>query len=116
MNKIDAIFEKIDQESDIQEIRRDIADMIIFELEKIGNSIGYWEKACFANAISSLAWNINSSHQPMTSWLTLSLLNVERALVPPNRRNENYTPRDTQLNSFTLNQLMSAIRELRESC
>lgn len=113
MHDIDSILEKLDENGDIGDIRRAIADLIVDRLQKVRNSLGYWEKAYFANAIAALAWNTNSSSQPTTSWLRLCLVNLEKAHVPAEQRNENYTPRDSQLDSLTFDQLMNAIVEVR---
>ena len=112
MKEIDAIFDKIDQEGDIREIRYAIADLIVNRLNKVRNSLGYWEKVHLASAIATLAQNINLPHQPTTFWLRVCLVNIEKALVPPNQRNENYVPKDRQLDSLTFDQLMSAINEV----
>ena len=65
MEEIEAIFDKIDQEGNIREIRFAIADLIIGLLKKVSNSLGYWEKTHFADAIADLALNINSAYQEL---------------------------------------------------
>jgi len=113
MNDIDSILEKLDQDGNIRYVRNAISELIVDRLQKVRDAFGYWEKVHFANAIAALAWNTNSSFQPATSWLRLCLVNVEKALVPAEQRNENYTPRDSHLDSLTYDQLMNAIVEVR---
>lgn len=113
MPTVDSILQQLDENHrDIKEIRCAIADLIEHHLQALKSSLGYWEKAHFANAIASLAWNINSRHQ--AAWLRLCLVNVEKALVPANQRNENYTPRDNQLEALTYEQLIEDINSLRQ--
>ena len=115
MNEIERILREIDNEGNIQEIRFAIANLIIDLLNKASNSLGYWEKAHLANAIAALGWNINSTHQPTTSWLRLCLVNAEKVLVPTDQRDQYYTPIDNQLDSLTFDQLMKAITEVGQA-
>lgn len=117
MNKIDELFQQIDAEVDISELRRNIADLIINELGQLGeNKVGYWEKLYFANAISALARNVNSTYQPTSSWLILCLVDIEKALVPSEKRDESYVPRNSQIDSISFTQLVEEIRNVKRSC
>jgi len=113
MREVDAIRRKLDSKGNIGEIRSDIADLIASQLQRAGKALGYWEKAHFANAIAALAWNIHSRHQPTVTWLRLCLVNVEKALVPADRRDESCTPRDNQLDALTYEQLTEALEMVR---
>jgi hypothetical protein len=115
MREVEAIRRRLDGNGDIGEIRNDIAELIADQLGRAGETIGYWEKAHFANAIATLARNIHSTHQPTVSWLRLCLVNVEKALVPADRRDENYTPKDHQLDALTFQQLTEALEMVRGS-
>lgn len=111
---VDSIFQKLDTGEDINKIRGKIADLIFNYLQLMEKPLGYWEKMYFANSIVALAWNINSSHQPPPdSWLRLCLVNLEQAFVPREQRNENYTPRNSQIDSITFERLIEAIKEIR---
>ncbi len=112
MQKIDDLFVRLNAGEDVGAIRLDIATLIAEQLHGLRSSLGYWEKAHLAQAIASLGWNMNSSHQPTNSWLLLCLVNLEKALVPTSARNENFGARDEQLNSLTYEQLVSAIQAL----
>jgi len=114
MQNVDTILQQLDDNSDIKEIRRAIADLIAHHLQSLQNSFGYWEKVHFANAIAALAWNINSSHQPTEFWLRLCLVSLEKALVPVEKRNENYIPRDKQIDNLTYEQLSEDIESVRK--
>lgn len=113
MREVDAILRKIDGNGEIGEIRNDIADLIAAQLQRVRQSLGNWEKAHFAYAIAALSWNIRARYQPTTSWLRLCLVSLEKALVPANDRNENYTSRDEQLDALTYEQLMEALEIVR---
>lgn len=97
MPNVDSILQQLDEGRDIKVVRAATADLIEHHLQTLKGSLGYWEMAHFANAIAALAWNINSRHEPTTTWLRLCLANVEKALVPAKQRNEDYTPRDKRL-------------------
>ena len=114
MPNVDSILQQLDENRDIKEVRAAVADLIEHYLEALKGSLGYWEKAHIANAIAALAWNINSRHQPTSAWLRLCLVNVEKALVPANQRNENYTQRDKQLEALTYDKLTEDINSLRQ--
>ena len=113
MTEVDAILRKLDNGGDIAEVRNEIANLIGDRIRQVRGLLGYWEKAHFANAIASFAWNTNSQHQPTTSWLRLCLVNLEKSLVPASQRNENYTPRDHELDALTYEQLMEALEMVR---
>jgi hypothetical protein len=112
MDEVNAILRRLDHDN-IDVIRSDIASLIRRYLERVRESLGYWEKSHFAEAIADLAYNINAGHQPTTFWLRLSLFNLELAFVPSNQRNENYVPRDNQLDALTFEQLMEALDNVR---
>jgi hypothetical protein len=117
MHTVDSILQQLDEGRDIKEIRAAITDLIEHHLQTLKGSFGYWKKTHFANAITALARNIHSSHQPTTAWLQLCLVNVEKALVPANQRNEDYPPLDKLLEAITHEQLIEEINSLRQkSC
>lgn len=113
MHTIGEIQQQIAENGDLTEIRRAIAELIVHRLQAVKESFGYWEKIHFADAISSLALNVNSLHQPTFAWLRLCLVDLEHALVPADQRNENYTPRDQRYDAVTYNELMEAIEGVR---
>jgi hypothetical protein len=112
VREIDALFQGLTANDEIGGIRLDIANLIADQLRRKRKSLGYWEKAHFANAIAALGWNISARRQPTTSWLRLCLVNLEKALVPGAQRNENYAPHNDQLDALTYDQLLEAIEML----
>jgi|JI6StandDraft_1071083.scaffolds.fasta_scaffold663584_1 hypothetical protein len=114
MLNVDSIFQKINENCDIKEVRTAIADLIEYHLQMYKGSLGYWEKAHFAHAIHTLAWNINSRNQPTYTMLRLCLVDIEKALVPANQRNENYTLRDEHFEALTYEELIQDINWLRQ--
>ncbi len=113
MDEVDIILEKIDRGVDVNEVRRDIVALLADALQRVRNNLGYWEKAHLAHAIAELAWNVRSRQQPTTSWLRLCLVDLEKALVPADQRNENYTPRDELLDAITFEQLAGDLEVVR---
>ena len=55
MIDMDGLFERIDGAEDVDGLRLDIADAIAKGLFERRESLGYWEKAHFAQAIAALA-------------------------------------------------------------
>ena len=115
MKDVDAILKRLNDQGDLGEIRLDIADFIADRVNQVQKPLGYWEKAHFANAIAALSRNINSRHQPTTSWLRHCLVNLEKAIAPADQRDENYAPQNAHLDSLTFEQLMEAIDMVRYS-
>jgi hypothetical protein len=111
MPDIDALFERIDKDRDLDRLRLDIADAIATALTAMRDSFGYWEKAHLADAIAELAHNVSRGRAD-TSWLRLCLVNLELAYVPKQKRSEDYTPRIKQLEALTFDDLMADVRRL----
>jgi hypothetical protein len=114
MNEIDEIFEKMDSSQIDNEIRISIADLILKNIELKKESLGAWEKSFFAQSISNLATNITSSFQPTDSWLRLSLVNLEKALVPIEERNEEFAKRVNQVDSISYQMLVDATSSIKD--
>ncbi len=113
-NRVDYILQKLNNESDIHKVRIEIADLILEHLELVGNSLDYYKKMYFANAISALACNINSSHKPpLDSWLRICLVSLENAFIPPEHWSAKQPPRNSQFDAITFDQLIEAINEIR---
>ncbi len=117
MMNIDSILQQIDDDGDHKQIRVAILNLIEHHLQSLKETLGSWEKLCFADAISHLAWNINSSRKyPSTIWLRLSVSDIEKALTPSNLRNENYIPINKHIESLTWDHLMEDVKTLRLLC
>jgi|SRR5882762_2527491 len=114
MREVDSLLKRLNNQGDLDEIRLDIADFITDRLRRV-RSLGYWEKAHFFNAIAALSRNINSSYQPTTSWLRRCLVHLEKAVLPADQRNENYTPRYAHFDALTFEQLAEALDMVRYS-
>jgi|GEM_PF-3931665 hypothetical protein len=99
--EIDVIIQQIEENGKTEYIRNRIADLIIDSLNSVKDSFGYWEKLNLANAISNLKIN----------WFRASLVNLEVALAPAYLRNENFTQRNKELDSYTYEKLMEAVQQ-----
>lgn len=117
MPSIDSIIQQLNDNHDIKQIRGAIAELIECHLVGLKDSLGYWEKAHLAHAIAALGQNIHLRHQPTSAWLQLCLIDIEKALIPANQRNESYAVQDGMLDALTYEQLIDAISALRrEGC
>jgi hypothetical protein len=109
MQKIESLLQQLDGDYDLKDLRNAISDLIVNHIQALKDSLGYWEKTHFANAIAAFALNMNSLHQPTTAWLRLCLVDLEKVLVPESQRNESYMLQDEQLESLTYEHLIETI-------
>lgn len=107
MQEVDEILARIDHDN-IQTIRNDIAVLLRNSLVRSRDQIGYWEKVQFANAIGVFASNVRLPHAS-TWWLRLCLINLEKAYVPRDQRNEDYAPRENEVERLTFDELLAAL-------
>jgi hypothetical protein len=84
--KIDSLLRQLDTLESVPAIRVQIVDLIFENLDCRRVSLDEWEKVHFANAIGSLALNVNSLHQPTKAWLRLCLMDLGKALMPESER------------------------------
>lgn len=115
MSEIDAILSLIDDNADLTEIRLRIADEIIRQLRGKRHALGYWEIAHFTNAIGSLSINLNAPAQPTAAWLKTCVIDLEKAMLPPDARDDAYIPRARTAEPLNYEQLMQAIQTVRHN-
>jgi predicted nucleic acid-binding protein len=115
MQDIDSFLQKLQENGDVNKIRNELAELFIHLLESVKESLGYWEKFHFSNAIRMLRANISLINQPRTLWLRAFIKSLDNAFIPAAERNENYMPRDKEIDSLTYEQLMEAIESIRNS-
>jgi hypothetical protein len=113
MEEIDALFQRLNEGNDIGEIRNDIADLISQCLQQMQGALDYWEKLYFAHAIAALGWNKVPGAQPTPVWLRLCLVDLEKAFVPAEQRDEDHVPKDDQIEALTFEQLMEMLNMAR---
>ena len=113
MTQIDTLFERIGNGEIDNDIKKSIADLLLSKIEEKKNAMGTWEKSLFGESISALFTNINSEFQPTDSWLRLSLVSLEKALVPKEERNEEYTTRNEEIESITYEMLKNAVESIK---
>ena len=114
MDKIDLLFQKINDGPIDADLRTEIADTILEFLEQKKDSMGTWEKSLFAQAIGNLSTNVNSAYQTTDSWLRLCLIALEKAIVPEDQRNEAYTNRTEQVDSITYELLEGFVNQIKK--
>ena len=112
MVEVDGIIKRLDANGDIAAIRRDVAKLIAKKLESIRDNLGYWEKSCFIYAIATLRSNLTAAHQPTQFWLYACLNELELAFVPKDKRNENYTRQQPQIDALTFDQLNAELADV----
>jgi hypothetical protein len=111
MPTIDEVSRQIADGAHVDEIRLGLGELIGHHLRAFNEtgSLGYWEKEHLAHAIATLAMNIRSGRESV-AWLRLCLTDIMKALVPPEQRDENYTPKDPLVEALTFDQLLRDLR------
>jgi hypothetical protein len=91
MQIFDALLLRINNLDNISTFRIELILLIFQNLYLLRDSLDDWEKCHFWHAINSLARNVNSVQQPTNAWLRLCLIDLEKALMPKEERNERYS-------------------------
>jgi hypothetical protein len=112
MDEIEKLAARIDDDPDVDALRLAIADATGRLIAERRDNLGYWEKHCFANALGALALNIQRGLRESTTGLLLSLNYLQAALVPTDRRDENYAPHIAAVEALTAEQLLHDVRAL----
>jgi len=113
VSDIDELFKMLDEkEQNVDQIRQDILNLILEQLTINSDGFGYWEKFHFANAIANLAHNLAYSNKDTTAWLRLCLVNIEKGLVPANRRSESGAGRNDEIDALTIDDLRVVVKKL----
>lgn len=112
MKEIDELFERLQRNDNIDDVRTDIANLIAKYLSDSKERLGYWEKAHFHDAIDFLARNIQTEKSDTTLWLKSCLTSILTACTPENERNVNYVPKDHRIESLQYEWLEQEIRKL----
>lgn len=111
MEKISALFDRLDTDKDVDRIRLDIANLIAKCLTEKRETFGNWEKKYFFSAIEALAENC-ASHRDSTKSLRRCLVSIEYVHVPHDQRSEDRTERNAQIEAVTYGQLIDRIQKL----
>ncbi|MCG7868565.1 MAG: hypothetical protein JAY74_19625 [Candidatus Thiodiazotropha taylori] len=95
----------------IEGIREDVFNLIHKLLEERRDALGYWKRFHFIDAISALAWNLNSKSNPPIG-LHLSLVSLGNILIHRNESNRDYARKDELIESLTHEQVAKALRDV----
>jgi hypothetical protein len=111
VQEIDKIACQLDADSNLQDIRRAIAALMLDQLYALQTTPGHWRRAHFANAVAALAMDIHTIQQPTNAWLRLCLVDLRKAVesVQPNTSD---TACDRHLGAMTLEELIATVEEL----
>jgi hypothetical protein len=90
MQIFDALLLRINDLDNISAFRIDLVLLIFQNLYLLRDSLDHWEKCHFWHTINSLALNVNSVQQPTNAWLRVCLIDLEKALMPKEERNDHY--------------------------
>jgi len=112
MDEIEALRARIDSDRNVDAVRIAIADLIGRLIAERRDSLGYWEKLAFAQALSWLWANVSGGNRDSTAWLRICLVSLETALVPADRRNEHHTRRSPDIEALTADLLLAEVRAL----
>jgi hypothetical protein len=111
VQEIDKIACRLDAHSNLQDIRRAIAALMLDQLYALQTTPTHWRRAHFANAVAALAMDIHAIQQPTNAWLRLCLVDLRKAVesVQPNTSD---TACDCHLGAMTLEELIATVEEL----
>ncbi|WP_157642247.1 hypothetical protein [Burkholderia ubonensis] len=112
MDEIEALAARTDGDPDVDALRLAIADPTGRLIAERRDNLDYWEKHCFANALGALALNVQRGVRASTTGLLLSLNYLDAALLPADRRDENYAPHSADVEALTAEQLLDDVRAL----
>ncbi len=112
MNEIESLLEELNSNPINNKLKIKIANLIKSKLQEKKGSFNYWGKLHFASALTALESNVNSNYQQSDLWLHLCLVNLEKALVPKNKRNEVYVLTRKEVDGFTFEQLWNYVNEI----
>lgn len=114
MKEIDELFDRISKDCDIVRLRLDIAKLIAKMLVEKQETLGYWEKLKFSQSIVSLEENICGNKQKPATYLTHCVCCLKDVHLAKEKRNEDYVPRDKNIEDLTYEKLMDSIRKISE--
>jgi hypothetical protein len=111
MHGIDKIARQLNDDSNLQYVRRAIATLMLDQLYSLQAMPRRWEKVHFANAVAALAMNVHAIQQPTAVWLRLCLVDLRKA-IESIQSNAPFTARDQYLDTMTLEELIAAVEAL----
>jgi hypothetical protein len=112
MQTFDSLLLQVDDLDNISAFRVQLAELIFQNLYQRRDSLDEWEKDHFANAISSLALNVDSVQHSTNAWLRLCLIDLKKALTPKEKRGErNFRPK-SELPDRSYEQLVAILEPL----
>ncbi len=113
MPDFDELDERIDNDADDTQLRRDVADAVIAVIHHVERDGGYWEKAHLAEANRALSARADENSAPTQPWLKLCLVSLRAALTPPASRSGNFTTHAAELEELSFAALKAQARLLR---
>ena len=101
--EIDDLLRKIDQNANLQQIRRETALLLLNCLDARRETLDAWEKMHYEMAIALLP----------TVWLRLALTHIRMALDPPDERPQLDDDKIRQFSALTAEQLVARLAPFR---
>ena len=111
-DRINKIFEMLEGESDVSEVRSECIQIGIELAEQFGDDIDPWEKSQLASAISSLNWNLSFDHPTTETGLRLCTHSLNKALEPKDHRSPDYPVNENDLKNVSTQEIIEAFRSL----
>jgi hypothetical protein len=112
VDEIEALSARVNEDENVDGVRIDIVDLIARLLVERRDTLTYWDKACFAQAISALHWNLDQGRFASTAWLQLSLTCLRNLLVPENERSANLPDKKPGVDALTFDRIAAEIRDI----
>jgi len=112
MKEIEALSDRVANDKNVDGVRLDIANLIAHLLNEKRDTLTYWDKACFAQALSALNWNLDQERIASTAWLQLSLACLQNSLVPESERSERQSAPKPAIDTLAFDQMMAEVRRI----
>lgn len=109
MDAARALHPHLDNLGNLQALRRQILDILIDTLDRHQHFLDAWQKTHIANAIGSLAMNVDSLKQPTNAWLRLCLIDLEKARATPDDRSNLFAENLEASDQITYELLLEAL-------
>ena len=109
---VDLLWALRDEPRDPPGLRKRIADVILQALPELESRGTYWAKLHLVHACRAFDHNARTSARDASrdTWLTYCLLQLRDAFLPKGAYNENYVPRERDIDRLTFEELGRLVR------
>jgi hypothetical protein len=114
---IDLLWALREEPHDVPRLRKRVADVILQALPELERRGSYWAKLNLVHSCRAFDQNTRASARDASrdTWLTYCLLQLRYAFLPKGAYDENYVPRERDIDRLTFEELGRLVRREFES-